>query len=166
MLVVPNDRPGADLAFPDPEKVTLKWLFEHVPVKIWATIVLAPIPIAFSAGLASANLGFVQGLLSKPSVTSSTEFVSKAVAEKSTYVLGSGADAVDFNVLDVSVKRRIFKVEIGPAGGGRAIYEVPPNAPTVIPVGDRVYSLVVHDFAAAAIGQDIAVASFTLKRHP
>jgi hypothetical protein len=165
-VVAASSRATAGLPLPDLEKVTIRWLIDHVPAKTWWSAAVGfaiTLSGAFSVGLASANTSFVQELFAKKSETAPSEFLSKAITEKSSYVLGTGMEAINFHVADVSIKRRLFKVEIGQVGRKRTTYEVAPNEESDILVGAQVYTLVVHDLADAAIGQDVAVVSFTKK---
>ena len=151
--------PRQDKPLALPEKVSLKWLLDHVPLGIWIGAV-SVLGTAYSLGVASANTSVIQAIFARDTRLKLADFQSKAITEKGTYVIDVGASSITLFVQDVSIARQVLVVKAGITHGTMSEpISVAPNQVGVIPVGPRVYELVVHDLARASFGQDIAVVS-------
>lgn len=75
-----NESTVAKAALPVPERVTLRWLFHHVPVGLWLSAATM-LGSSFVAGVQSSRLSFVReafGLPEAPSVATSGPQATKA----------------------------------------------------------------------------------------
>lgn len=145
------------------ERETISWFIKHAPLSFWTLLAVA-FSSVYSAGIASANVPIVQGVIEslfadkKPVDVNS--FVNKAVTEKGTYTVGKGPDMIEIYIADVSVARQMAALEIGLMGREKKKFTVTPNTETSVPIGTKVFRLLVHDLADATVGADIAVISF------
>ena len=91
-----------------------------------------------------------------------TNFINRIVEEGGRYTITTESIQIELIVRDVSVARRLLKVEIGLSGGVRQSVQFDVNKETPVALGSKVYVLVAHDVYNGA--PDIAVLSITEKR--
>ncbi len=93
-----------------------------------------------------------------------TNFTNKIVEEGGRYTIITDSIQIELIVHDVSVARRVLKVEIGLSGGARQSVQIEVNKETPVILGAKVYVLTTNEVYDINPGPDIAALSIVEKR--